>query len=458
MPLLPSPAGEARLILTAPWDPILIRRGDALGLRALTDVFAESVAPGTSNRIRDGRWVTILAWCVARSHEVFHACGDLITGTREGQRRRYAWLRPLELMWVARTIELVDDSRDRHLNGQRSVRPWLRGGRLGERFGMTPDQLGAYRHTGMYGGYRVAFRKWPDMTVNGEGWAPAKATADLARWLDGKLGDARPNWSLDASAGTALSSRSAKLGRGQEARWWLSTWKNFAASGRLVDQNTLPRRRDEFALLPEAELLRPVVFSRDPAGHRRRESALRIVGSSAENHLGLCRELSRAFADDPVARYLPLFSRLADAGMEAMETIADALRKDSHIALGDVAATGRARAACKELAAAAQAWQAGCNASLRHVETANILAAAIPGPEPLGCLRGLLQHHEARGGGLRWFVLRNGYLEPRAPPGGNAGGYRFRLYSLGRLAVQCGLTRRMPAALSGHDDIEETDE
>jgi hypothetical protein len=162
--------------------------------------------------------------------------------------------------------------------------------------------------------------------------------------------------------------------------------------------------------------------------------------------------------DDPLARYLPLFSRLADAGMEAMEIIADALRTDSHIPLGDVAATGSARAACKELAAAAQAWQAGCNGSFRHVQTANALAAAIPGPEPLECLRGLLQHHEARGGDIRWFVLPNGYVEPRTPPGSKPSGYGFRLWFVGRLAVQCGLTSRMPAALRGRDDTEETDE
>src|SRR5438876_10335231 len=123
MALSPTSTGEPRQLFTAPWDPIVVRRGDALGLRALTDVFAESVAPGMSNRVRDGRWVTILAWCLARSHEVFHACGDLTTSTREGQSRRYAWLRPLELMWVARTIELADNSTERSLAGQRSVRP-----------------------------------------------------------------------------------------------------------------------------------------------------------------------------------------------------------------------------------------------------------------------------------------------------------------------------------------------
>src|ERR1700731_4726725 len=51
---------EPRLLFTEPWDPIVVRRGDALGLLALNNMFAETVAPGLSNRVRDGRWVTIL--------------------------------------------------------------------------------------------------------------------------------------------------------------------------------------------------------------------------------------------------------------------------------------------------------------------------------------------------------------------------------------------------------------
>ena len=434
----------------------MVRRGDALGLRALTDVFAESEAPGMSNRVRDGRWVTILAWCLARSHEVFHASGDRRISTREEQRRRYDWLQPLELMWVARTIEMAkDDFPNRILAGQRSVRGWRR---PDEHFGMTSDQLRRYRQIGMYGGYRVAFRKWPEMTVNGEGWTPARRARDLAHWLDEKLGDARPEWSLSGSSGTGLSTRSVKLGRGHEAKWWLSNWKNFTVRGKNADINTLPRRRDEFKGLPENHLLLPVVFGPDKGGQRRREVALTLAHSSAQDHLGLCRELGNGFAGDPVTRYLPLFSRLADAGMDLMEIVADALRKDSRVSLGDVASGSDARAACRELAAAARAWQAGCNASFRHVEAANVFAAAIPSPEAMGCLRGLLQHHEARGGGLRWFVLRNGHVEPRTPPGGNPAGYSFRLWSLARVAIQCGLTERMPVALRNRDDTDETDE
>jgi len=54
-------------IFTAPWDPVVVRRGDALGLPAVADQFSEAIAPNLSNAIRDGRWVTILAWCLRGS-------------------------------------------------------------------------------------------------------------------------------------------------------------------------------------------------------------------------------------------------------------------------------------------------------------------------------------------------------------------------------------------------------
>ena len=110
---------EPRHLFTAPWEPVVVRRGDALGLRALADQFADALAPDFSNRVRDGRWVTVLAWSLARSQEVFHASGGRSVATRAQQRERYAWLRPLELMWVARTIALAEDWLDRSLAGRR---------------------------------------------------------------------------------------------------------------------------------------------------------------------------------------------------------------------------------------------------------------------------------------------------------------------------------------------------
>jgi hypothetical protein len=75
-------ASEPRLLFTAPWEPLVVRRGDALGLRALADQFADTLAPDLSNRVSDGRWVTILTWCLARSQEVFHASGRRSVATR----------------------------------------------------------------------------------------------------------------------------------------------------------------------------------------------------------------------------------------------------------------------------------------------------------------------------------------------------------------------------------------
>lgn len=54
---------------TAPWDPVLIRRGDALGLRAGADYFAELLAPGLSNASSDARWISLLSWCLMWSHD-----------------------------------------------------------------------------------------------------------------------------------------------------------------------------------------------------------------------------------------------------------------------------------------------------------------------------------------------------------------------------------------------------
>jgi len=94
---------------------------------------------------------------------------------------------------------------------------------------MSVDQFRAYRQTGTYGAYRVAFRKWPGMTIGGDGWTPGPAANKLAKWLEARLGSARPDWHLHAGEGNdeGISSRSAKIGRGDECRWWLQHWTIF---------------------------------------------------------------------------------------------------------------------------------------------------------------------------------------------------------------------------------------
>jgi hypothetical protein len=378
--------------------------------------------------------------------------------TRAEQAERYGWLRPLELMWVARTIALVDDWQNRSLAGQRRVRPWYQNEKQStDRFGMTQDQFRAYRQTGMYGGYRVAFRKWPGMTALGDGWTPGKATIRLAKWLDAKLGAARPRWRLHDGDGAegripAPDRRSVY----KEHTWWLRHWCHFDERGRNADRNTLPRRSDDFTELPEAALLEPLVFGSDPNGIRRRKVAHAVADAFARNHLEVCEHLSRAFVGDNTVVLLPRFSRLADAGMVAMNLVANTLQSNSRVELAAVAARQEAARCCEELVAAAQDWLKSARLQLRYTETAHRFAAAIRGARPIDVLGNLIEHHEQYGGGLRWFVLRNGWVEPRTPWRGGSSLYRFRLWSLCRLAAQCGVLNKMPRAL--REDFEANED
>ncbi|MFH1235830.1 MAG: hypothetical protein V1685_02740, partial [Parcubacteria group bacterium] len=404
-----------RILFTEPWEPLVVRRGDALGLRALADQFAGALAPDLNNRINDGRWVTILAWCLLRSQEVFHASGGSSVVTRDQQRERYAWLRPLELMWVARTITLLAEDggwKNRPIAGRQRVRPWVDNQTM-DRFGMSVEQFRAYRQTGMYGGYRLAFRKWPEMTISGDGWTPGRATNDLAKWLDDKLGKAaRPPRLLHADRENGFSTSSAKRGKNKEDHWWCKKWPNFDKRGRDADENTLPRPKNEFdKQLPELDLLKPLVFGKDQNGRKRLEIACEVAHSKANKHIDICEYLARKFASDPAFKLLPMFSRLADAGMEVMDLVAKSLKNEPCVKLADVAGLPEVKNSCKELMVAAQEWRKNSDGKLRHIETAHRFVKAIASGQPTECLPMLLKYHEDYGGGLRWFVLRNGTVE-----------------------------------------------
>lgn len=210
-------------------------------------------------------------------------------------------------------------------------------------------------------------------------------------------------------------------------------------------------------MLPEVDLLKPVIFGDYPSGKRRHEVATEIARSNAVDHIGICRHLGRAFPKDPIIALLPRFSRLADAGIAAMKEIAKSLGGESRVSLTEAAASPSAEQVCKELHAAARDWSTSDELQIRHIETAHRFAIAIRSASPTKCFTELLQHHELCGGGLRWFVLRKGYIEPRMPPLSTASGYGFRLLSLCRLATQCGVIRDMPAGLRDDDDDVEED-
>lgn len=452
----------ARAFWTAPWDPVVVRRGDALGLRAFTDVLADAVAPDINNRIHDARWITILSWCLARSHEAFHKSGGRSLLTRRDQRARYAWLRPLELLWVARTMALApDDWRGRQLPGQRRVRRWLDDGdRLAPRVGLTEEQFRRYRNTGIYGGYRLGFRRWSAMTVARDGYSPSTRAHALAEHLDGKLGSGRPSWRLFAGDDDddGLSSRSAKLARGAEDRFWVQKWTQVFDGGKTADANTLPRPGAEHEELLEADLLEPVLFGSDPSSRRRRDVVAALADADGADHQDVCAHLGRTFKAVPAIQLLPAFSRLADAAMSALFVVSRALAGKTSVPLSRVLEEPDAKDIGRELVDASNAWLKRDGTVLRHIESADLLAQRLQGRNAAGCYSSLVEHHELSGGGLRWFVLRGTTIEARSPAGAAASMYRFRLFALSRVAVQCGVIRELPEGVRHVADAELEDD
>ena len=210
-------------------------------------------------------------------------------------------------------------------------------------------------------------------------------------------------------------------------------------------------------VLPEADLLMPPLFGDDPHGKKRRTVAQAVGKSAATKHLDVCKHLAGVFGDDRRIALLPYFSRLADAGMKAMDFVAESLRDSPCVEVGDVAVRPEAEGCCDELTAAARAWHNHTEAQASPIDLglANRFAHSIfRARRQVDCLRELIAHHQNHGGGLRWFVLHDGRIERRTVGHGAASRYRFRLWSLCRLAAQCEILKAMPGALLGDDEAE----
>ncbi len=445
--------GTARALFTAPWDPVLTRRGDALGLRALTDVLADVVAPETNYRINDARWLTILAWCLVHANDVYHKSvapeADEPLDSRAGQRARYQWLRPLELLWVRRTIAIApNEGRLRSLPGQRTMRAAPQE-TLAEKCGLSGAQLEGYRQTGAYGAYRLAFRRWPQLTRHGDGFTPDAACRRLADWLAQQM-IAAP---VLVGGADGITRRSALRGKQDPYRFWeirCPTYQQCAEDGlEDTDHLTLPRPYAEMEQLPEAHLLRGIIFGDDRGGRQRRAVVRQLESSQAATHLELCRTLTESAAPSSPLSVLHNFSRLADAGMDVVHCVASALHEANTLSISDATKVAGVVEACDELAEAARVWRTTPHVSIRHIETAHLFASVARSPDPVACLKAVVQHHELHGGGIRSFGLRGDRLEARAMQSSASSGYQFRLAPLYRLAVQCGVVRDIPPALLG---------
>ncbi|WP_147444393.1 MULTISPECIES: hypothetical protein [Corallococcus] len=439
-----------------------------MGLRGLSDQYADALAPDLSNGTVDARWITLLSWCLKASHDVWvKAEGDSGLGSRAAQQRRYAWLRPLELLWVTWTLRAGNPG-GRQLRGQRAVRKWLASGERGERFGMPPEQFHRYRQTGLYGAYRTLLRRVPGLTLGEhgpDGWTPSTVVNDLFDHVNRRL-------PKQARFRDEILENGTQWGRWREREefWWIKAGWGLDVQGL---EELFPTEAGVSKPLPEEEreLLRGCLFPKD---HRRLVVARVLKGvEPGSRHVDLCDLLAadsvlRASDAGPLLATLPAFTRLADAGMEAMRALWAAIGASDQAGgpeVADLASAPEIQQPLSRLVESSRTWNAREDlATLRAGEASVVLASAMAGARTPGDqLRALARHHELHGGGLRWFRLRRGRVEPLLPQNGAAASpYRFRLWPLARLARQCGVadTRMaLEAALSRDEDApDEGDE
>lgn len=427
---------------TSPWDPVMIRRGDALGFRAGADYFADLLAPGLSNNTVDARWISILSWCLHWSHAAWRSAGGGDLTRRDDQRARYAWLRPLELLWVDRTLEAGQDTGQ--LRGRRSIERWRRGDRKDPNFAMTSDQFRRYRQVGTFGAYRVIFRGIPGLTT-GDGWTPSEIALKLADLVN----DSLPRVARISQEHFENGTRWGIWGGGEEARYWLERgWQSWTKRGGFLPTPD----KDTGIQLPEAErnILGPALFA---SGSTRRVTAEALARARApKTHTDLCDALasSSMLAEKikPASLApLPDFTRFADAAMHAMRRLWNEIKP--YYNNGRDAPTAEQLAGSKELKdpldklrKAAAAWRrAPGRSTFPHESVVTHLAEAVlTDATPAEQLRALSRHHHEHGGGLRWFREQAGKMVPLVPDTGIAAtDYRFRLRPLARLAAQCGV-------------------
>lgn len=330
---------------TAPWEPVPIRRGDALGFRAGADYFAGLLAPGLSNAASDARWISLLSWCLKWSHVVWRNAGNSDLSRRDAQRARYAWLRPLELLWVDRTLESGQTTGQ--LRGRRSIERWRTAERQLPNFAMSPDQFRRYRQVGTYGAYRVVLRTVPGLTL-GDGWTPADTALQLATLVNESL-------PREVRLKQEYFENGTKWGHwtDDEARYWVrhgwpAAWAK-AASGLLPTPDNAIRKR-----VPEEErrLLEPLLFS---GGSTRRVTAEVLADAKyASSHADLCdalassSTLSKKIEPRSLAP-LPAFTRFADASMHAMRRLWAEINYDDVKQAPAVAKLARSSALCASL-------------------------------------------------------------------------------------------------------------
>lgn len=443
---------------SAPIDALAVRRGDPLGMRAIADEMAERLAPGLSNRTMDGRWISIICWAVGQGNCAWRAlhghAGDEAVTSRQAMAELYSWIRPLEVLWIARTVSMTKDAgQGRQLPGVQAARQWISLKEASERFGFAAQSYERYRFTGVYGGYRVLLRSLPNLTTNGDGWRLDKLGQKIAREVQERV--RCPEYHI-ARKGPRLSPED----------YWLRVfdWRNDK-------QPCLPTILAEPEKLPhrEREYLKEALFSTGDADGVRRLHVLKAAAaSSATSRADMFSDIAKTLGGGkPLAeiRLLSAFCELADAGVAAMNACWVAVSEGDRNGTGfvrkrDLLEQEEVGNALEFLLDAAKRWRKESSSSSPYA-IADALADSVlaAGGKRQKQLLALENHHTTYGGGLRWLAIDGDVVKPLAPlRGGQTSEYRYRLGALCRLGVQCGLIGEMPAALRAGNDLDSEDE
>jgi len=431
-------------LFTEPFDPVYVRRGDALGWQNIAENFANMLAPSLSNQTWDARWLTILCWCLAASKNVPI---DYPLHTRERQRQRYEWLRPLELLWIARTLELkgADNIKGIQLRGIRAVKSW---DKSDSNFGMSSDQWKRYRQTGMYGAYRVALRRLPGLTMDEDGWIPGPLGDKLAKLLARKLGANPPEIYHEIK------------GRSNHDTYWTKTgWKEWYEGS----DEWLPISSNDLKPLPdeERELLNKAIFNEDDdTGGKSRLAVARAIGKTkTDDHSRLCaavvEELKKNY-ENPELELLVPFSQFADSALDVINSVWEEMGKtqsSEKFPIKELIKNEEIRDNLAVLKEFADRWKEnkGNFYSVGNLAR-DVVSKKENNPE---ILKSLIKHHTINGGGRKWLKLNDNDVESSmSTRTQGASYYRFRLWQLGRLAIQCGIIKNLPKALK-HEEIEE---
>lgn len=435
---------------TAPLEQIPVRRGDPLGFRATSDYFAELLAPGLSNATSDARWISLLSWCLQWSHLAWTKAGGGDLSRRDDQRSRYAWLRPLELLWVARTLE--SGQMTGQLRGRRSVKRWLDTKKRVPNFAMSSEQFRRYRQIGTYGAYRVIFRTVPNLT-SGDGWTPTGIALHLAEIVNRSL-------PKESRMDHSLFDKSTKWKHwiNHEANYWIRHgWSNaFDKTG----YGYFPTPDAEIGCqLPESEraCLEEVLFDRQST--RRLTAEILASAKNANSHIDLCESIAGSdklskYVDPVSIEFLPQFSRFADSSMHAMRGLWNELNRDALVqspSIKHLSALSELRLRLDKCRQEGENWLL-CkkNKNLPQQNAISNLAMAMKNASnPEDQIRALSEHHHEYGGSRRWFLQDHDRIIPLvANTGIAASNYRFRLRSLSRLAAQCGVANMKSVLLA----------